>query len=401
MADERCIKWRTARPKQARCGPVSRSRSCSCASLFGVGASSAPASGGSGPAISEFGGGLSAGVGLWGIAPGPDGNLWFTEERSAGWAGSRRRGDHRVPCRLPDGQPPRDRHRPRRQPLGRRGRRQRDREDHHGGRGDRVPGSRRAATPTTSRWARTTTSGTRSRRQPDRPHHADRRHHRVPAGHHRERPRATSRRAPTAPSGSPRRRRPGSAGSRPPASSPSSPAGITASSSRAGIAAGPGRQPLVHREAPTGRSAGSRRWRRHRVHRRPDRRSAHGDRRRAGRQPLVHGVQASGRIGQITTDGDITEYSNGLVEITEPVRASRPAPTGTCGSPGTATPVSSAGSRSRRSFATWPRTRSNHVRPPARQGPPNSQATEYSFEWGATAGYGNETPEHMRAALTT
>ncbi len=55
-----------------------------CASLFGVGASSAPASGGSGPVISEFGTGLSAGVGLWGIAPGPDGNLWFTEETLGG-----------------------------------------------------------------------------------------------------------------------------------------------------------------------------------------------------------------------------------------------------------------------------------------------------------------------------
>ena len=33
-----------------------------------------------GPVISEFETGLTAGVGLWGIAPGPDGNLWFTEE---------------------------------------------------------------------------------------------------------------------------------------------------------------------------------------------------------------------------------------------------------------------------------------------------------------------------------
>jgi streptogramin lyase len=34
----------------------------------------------SGPAISEFETGLTSGVSLWGIAPGPDGNLWFTEE---------------------------------------------------------------------------------------------------------------------------------------------------------------------------------------------------------------------------------------------------------------------------------------------------------------------------------
>jgi len=30
--------------------------------------------------VSEFGAGLSVGVGLWGITSGPDGNLWFTEE---------------------------------------------------------------------------------------------------------------------------------------------------------------------------------------------------------------------------------------------------------------------------------------------------------------------------------
>jgi streptogramin lyase len=33
-----------------------------------------------GPVISEFETGLSSGVGLWGITAGPDGNLWFTEE---------------------------------------------------------------------------------------------------------------------------------------------------------------------------------------------------------------------------------------------------------------------------------------------------------------------------------
>ena len=33
-----------------------------------------------GPVISEFETGLTAGVGLWGITAGPDGNLWFTEE---------------------------------------------------------------------------------------------------------------------------------------------------------------------------------------------------------------------------------------------------------------------------------------------------------------------------------
>jgi streptogramin lyase len=50
-----------------------------CAAVLGPGASAAMATGG-GPVVSEFGTGLSVGVGLWGIAPGPDGNLWFTEE---------------------------------------------------------------------------------------------------------------------------------------------------------------------------------------------------------------------------------------------------------------------------------------------------------------------------------
>ena len=35
-----------------------------------------------GPAISEFETGLTSGVSLWGVAPGPDGNLWFTEENN-------------------------------------------------------------------------------------------------------------------------------------------------------------------------------------------------------------------------------------------------------------------------------------------------------------------------------
>jgi hypothetical protein len=32
-----------------------------------------------GPGISEFGAGLTVGVGLHGITSGPDGNIWFTE----------------------------------------------------------------------------------------------------------------------------------------------------------------------------------------------------------------------------------------------------------------------------------------------------------------------------------
>jgi virginiamycin B lyase len=33
-----------------------------------------------GPSISEFEAGLTPGVALWGVTPGPDGNIWFTEE---------------------------------------------------------------------------------------------------------------------------------------------------------------------------------------------------------------------------------------------------------------------------------------------------------------------------------
>ncbi len=47
------------------------------AAVLGPGAAVAAAGG---PVISEFETGLTSGVGLWGITPGPDGNLWFTEE---------------------------------------------------------------------------------------------------------------------------------------------------------------------------------------------------------------------------------------------------------------------------------------------------------------------------------
>jgi streptogramin lyase len=48
-----------------------------CAAVLGPGAAAAVATG---PVISEFDQGLTPGVGLWGIASGPDGNVWFTEE---------------------------------------------------------------------------------------------------------------------------------------------------------------------------------------------------------------------------------------------------------------------------------------------------------------------------------
>jgi virginiamycin B lyase len=51
--------------------------------FLGAGATVATASG---PSISEFSTGLTPSIGLWGIAQGPDGNLWFTEETNNGVA---------------------------------------------------------------------------------------------------------------------------------------------------------------------------------------------------------------------------------------------------------------------------------------------------------------------------
>ena len=48
-----------------------------CAAVLLPGSAAATATG---PVISEFDQGLTPGVGLWGITSGPDGNLWFTEE---------------------------------------------------------------------------------------------------------------------------------------------------------------------------------------------------------------------------------------------------------------------------------------------------------------------------------
>ena len=48
-----------------------------CAAVVLPGSAAATATG---PVISEFDQGLTPGVGLWGITSGPDGNLWFTEE---------------------------------------------------------------------------------------------------------------------------------------------------------------------------------------------------------------------------------------------------------------------------------------------------------------------------------
>jgi virginiamycin B lyase len=76
-ADERCIKNRTARPET---GFVRGRISLVVALCCEVIAPGAAATVATGPAISEYGDGLTSGVGLWGIAQGPDGNLWFSEE---------------------------------------------------------------------------------------------------------------------------------------------------------------------------------------------------------------------------------------------------------------------------------------------------------------------------------
>jgi streptogramin lyase len=54
-----------------------------CATLLGAGTATATSTG---PSVTEFGTGLTPNVGLWGITSGPDGNLWFTEETNNGVA---------------------------------------------------------------------------------------------------------------------------------------------------------------------------------------------------------------------------------------------------------------------------------------------------------------------------
>jgi virginiamycin B lyase len=76
-ADKRCIKSRTARPKT---GTVRGRITIAMAVFAGLAFPGSALATTGGPVISEFETGLTAGVGLWGIAPGPDGNLWFTEE---------------------------------------------------------------------------------------------------------------------------------------------------------------------------------------------------------------------------------------------------------------------------------------------------------------------------------
>ena len=102
---------------------------------------------------------------------------------------------------------------------------------------------------------------------------------------------------------------------------------------------------------------------------------------------------APGRIGRITTGGDITEYSDGLVDITSPF-AIAAGPDGNMWFTGSNIP----GLVGRITLPPLVRdvaadtitTTSARLRGKVRA---NSQATEYFFEYGTTTAYGGETPE--------
>ena len=134
------------------------------AAFVGAGATVATASG---PSISEFSTGLTPSIGLWGIAQGPDGNLWFTEETNNGIGRITPGGDHhRVHGGLPDRKPARNRHRSRRKPVGGAGRRRRrHRAGYQGRRGHGVPGADGRRPDRHRGRARTGTSGTSTLRR--------------------------------------------------------------------------------------------------------------------------------------------------------------------------------------------------------------------------------------------
>jgi streptogramin lyase len=100
-----------------------------------------------------------------------------------------------------------------------------------------------------------------------------------------------------------------------------------------------------------------------------------------------------GRIGRITTDGEITEYSDGLADITGPF-AIAAGPDGNMWFTGSNIP----GLVGRITLPplvlaiapTDVTTTSARLRGKVR---PNSQATDYRFEYGTTTSYGSVTPE--------
>ena len=122
-ADERCIKCRTALAETGSVRTRATIAMALCAAVLFPGprrrSPPAPAV----PRSPSSSTGLTSGVSLWGSPPGPDGNLWFTEE-SHNAVGRITPGAviTEFTRRLPDGQPARDRDRPGRQPLGGHGR---------------------------------------------------------------------------------------------------------------------------------------------------------------------------------------------------------------------------------------------------------------------------------------
>jgi streptogramin lyase len=103
--------------------------------------------------------------------------------------------------------------------------------------------------------------------------------------------------------------------------------------------------------------------------------------------------KSPGRIGRITVEGEITEYSDGLADIKNPF-AIAAGPDGNMWFTGSNTP----GFVGRITLPPLVRdmtadsitTTTARLRGKVRS---NSQATEYSFEYGETTSYGNETPE--------
>ena len=157
----------------------------------------------------------------------------------------------------------------------------------------------------------------------------------------------------------------------------------------------PRRQPLVHDERRPGKHRPDHsHGRRHGVQRRPD----HELEARSASPPGPDGAlwftesAAPGRIGRITTEGHITEYSSGLVAITNPWFIAA-GPDGNMWFTGNNAP-------GRVARITLPPlvkdlaadqigTGSARLRGRVR---PNSQATTYHFEYGPTADYGMTTP---------
>ena len=209
--------------------------------------------------VKEFTAGLTPDSGPNRIADGPDGNLWFTEHAGTGSAGSRR------PASSPSSPPT--------------------------SRADSHPASI-AAGPDGNLWFTEITIGNRIGRitpagvvteftagitadsrplgitagpdgnlwfteyggEPHRPDHAGRRRHRVHAP--ASPPAAGPSEITAGPDGNlwfTEGSATASGGSRRPARSPSSAAGLTANSQPTGITAGPGRQPVVHRVHRSGR----------------------------------------------------------------------------------------------------------------------------------------------------